>query len=262
ARRLPQRQPRRRPRRAAGRPRLGAGPPRRPAGGPRLAVRPGLAVRRRAPGRRVRHGRRAGRRLRGHGRADRRPRRPALVGGAGHAQVGDHLHAPGGDPPPGRRALDRAGRDRPAGVRGRARPAPAAAGWAAALPPVVAPEPPAPGPRAGAPHDPPTTGQLVEAVREFLEGDVMAATEGRVRFHARVAARALAIVERELAAGDAPARALAGRLARLGVADEAELAAAIRAGDLDDRWDEVVAAVAATVADKLAVANPGYAEHG
>ncbi|MFO7280837.1 MAG: DUF6285 domain-containing protein, partial [Thermoanaerobacterales bacterium] len=132
-------------------------------------------------------------------------------------------------------------------------------GGAAALPPVVAPEPLAPGPRAGAPHDAPTAGQLVEAVREFLEGDVMAATEGRVRFHARVAARALAIVERELAAGDGPARALAERLAALGVADEAELAAAVRSGDLDDRWDEVVAAVAATVADKLAVANPGYA---
>ena len=132
-------------------------------------------------------------------------------------------------------------------------------GGAAALPPVVAPEPLAPGPRAGAPHDAPTAGQLVEAVREFLEGDVMAATEGRVRFHARVAARALAIVERELAAGDRPARALAERLAGLGVADEAELAAAVRSGDLDDRWDEVVAAVAATVADKLAVANPGYA---
>jgi aminoglycoside phosphotransferase (APT) family kinase protein len=111
----------------------------------------------------------------------------------------------------------------------------------------------------GAPHDAPTAGQLLEAVREFLEGDVMGATDGRVRFHARVAGRALAIVERELAAGDAPARAHAERLAALGYGSEAELAAAIRSGALDDRWGEVAAAVRATVADKLAVANPTYA---
>ena len=111
----------------------------------------------------------------------------------------------------------------------------------------------------GAPHDAPTAGQLVEAVREFIEDDVMAATEGRVRFHARVAGRALAIVERELAAGAAPERAHAARLAALGYRTEAELAAAIRSGALDDRWDEVAAAVRTTVADKLAVANPSYA---
>jgi aminoglycoside phosphotransferase (APT) family kinase protein len=129
----------------------------------------------------------------------------------------------------------------------------AASGPAPSVPPA------APGARSGAPHDAPTAGQLVEAVREFLEGDVMGATEGRVRFHARVAARVLATVERELATGDAPARAHAQRLAALGYASDAELAAAVRAGRLDDRWDEVAAAVRATVADKLAVANPAYA---
>lgn len=110
-----------------------------------------------------------------------------------------------------------------------------------------------------APHDAPTAAQLLEAVREFLEGDVMGATEGRVRFHSRVAAKALAIVERELAAGDGPSRAHAARLAALGVESDAELAAGIRSGALDDRWDDVAAAVGATVADKLAVANPTYA---
>jgi hypothetical protein len=96
-------------------------------------------------------------------------------------------------------------------------------------------------------------------VREFLEGDVMAATEGRVRFHARVAARVLATVERELAAGGAPAQAHAARLAGLGYGSDADLAEAIRAGSLDGRWNEVAAAVRASVADKLAVANPTYA---
>ena len=51
------------------------------------------------------------------------------------------------------------------------------------------------------PHDAPSAIELVEAVREFLEGDVTDATDGQVRFHARVAAR-LAIVERELASAD------------------------------------------------------------
>lgn len=110
------------------------------------------------------------------------------------------------------------------------------------------------------PHDAPSAAQLVEAVRELLEGDVLAATSGRVRFHVRVAANVLAIVQRELEQGPALAEAHAARLAALGVASDAELAAAIRSGALDDRWDEVVAAVRATVADKLSVAHPGYGD--
>jgi hypothetical protein len=109
-----------------------------------------------------------------------------------------------------------------------------------------------------APHDAPTAAQLVEAVREFLEADVLGATEGRVQFHTRVAINVLRMVQRELEAGPGPAEAHAERLAALGVADDAELAAAIRSGALDDRYDEVKAAVWATVRDKLAVANPRY----
>ena len=44
----------------------------------------------------------------------------------------------------------------------------------------------------------------------------------------------------------------------LGVADDAELARRIRSGELDDRLDEVKAVVAASVRDKLTVANPRY----
>jgi len=116
-------------------------------------------------------------------------------------------------------------------------------------------------PAGGAPHDMPSALQLLDAVREFLETEVIAASEGRVRFHVRVAANVVGVVARELALGPAQAVAHAARLARLGVADEAELAAAIRSGALDDRLDEVRAAVRATVADKLAVANPRYLEH-
>jgi hypothetical protein len=48
-------------------------------------------------------------------------------------------------------------------------------------------------------QDRPTTQELLEAVRHFLEMDVVAALEGTKRFHARVAANVLAIVGRELA---------------------------------------------------------------
>ncbi|HEX6493248.1 MAG TPA: DUF6285 domain-containing protein [Candidatus Dormibacteraeota bacterium] len=107
-------------------------------------------------------------------------------------------------------------------------------------------------------HDEPSMAALLEAVREFLEDDVLPGTEGRLRFHARVAANVLGIVERELALGEAQDAAHRADLARLGVASEAELAAAIRGGELDARLAEVVAAVRRSVAAKLAVAHPGY----
>ena len=107
-------------------------------------------------------------------------------------------------------------------------------------------------------HGRPTAEELVEAVREFLERDVMAATSGAVQFHTRVAMNALAAVERELRDGPAMAEAHAARLAALGFSSEGELADAIRSGSLDDRYDEVAAAVRATVHDKLTVANPKY----
>lgn len=110
------------------------------------------------------------------------------------------------------------------------------------------------------PHDAPALDELIEAVREFLERDVMPATEGRLRFHARVAANALAIAERELALGPGQAEAHRARLARLGFLDEGALAAAIRSGALDDRYEDVAAAVRDTIRDKLLVANPAYLE--
>jgi GNAT superfamily N-acetyltransferase len=108
------------------------------------------------------------------------------------------------------------------------------------------------------PHDAPSAAALTEAVREFLERDVMSATEGRVRFHARVAINVLGMIERELELGPTQARAHAAALARLGLSSEAELAAAIRAGALDDRLEEVTALVRETVEAKLLVANPRY----
>lgn len=107
-------------------------------------------------------------------------------------------------------------------------------------------------------HDMPSAAALVEAVREFLERDVMANTEGRVQFHTRVAINVLGMVEREIQLGPEQAAMHAAGLAALGVADEAELAAAIRSGALDDRLHEVRAFVTETVRQKLLVANPKY----
>jgi DNA-binding response OmpR family regulator len=113
-------------------------------------------------------------------------------------------------------------------------------------------------------QDRPTAAELVAAVREFLERDVMAATEGRVQFHTRVAVNVLNIVARELDLGPdlepaEVARAVA-LLGHSGNADtlERELATAIRSGVLDDRADEVRAHVRSTVREKLLIANPAY----
>jgi hypothetical protein len=110
----------------------------------------------------------------------------------------------------------------------------------------------------GAPHDAPNAIELLEAVREWIDREVIASTDGRLRFHARVASNVLAMVEREIELGPAQAAAHAARLAQLGVADDAELAVAIRERRFDDRAEELRSLLADAVADKLAVANPTY----
>lgn len=102
-------------------------------------------------------------------------------------------------------------------------------------------------------HYKPTAAELVAAVAEFLETEVRSSDGGALNFHARVAANVLRIVERELLddTADAPRRALSA----LGFQDESALAASIRAGD---SGDEVLPALHALVAHRLAVAHPGY----
>ena len=107
-------------------------------------------------------------------------------------------------------------------------------------------------------HDTPSAEQLVESVREWSERDVLTGTTGRLQFHTRVAVNVLAMVERELRLGQGQAAAHAVRLAQLGCADDAELAARIRDGAFDDRLEEVRELVLADVRDKLAVANPKH----
>jgi hypothetical protein len=108
------------------------------------------------------------------------------------------------------------------------------------------------------PHDAPDAMQLLDAVKEWIDRELIPGTDGRLRFHARVASNVLGMVHRELELGADQAEAHRRRLDRLGVADDAALAAAIRNREFDHRRAELLELLTATVRDKLAVANPGY----
>ena len=131
-------------------------------------------------------------------------------------------------------------------------------------------------------QDRPSVGELLAAVRAFLEDDVVPVLDGRRRFHARVAANVLAIVGRELAAEEATLAAEWRRLAKLlGHAAETlpsqredvrdavrvwttALAERIRRGEADGApfSAAVRAHVRETVREKLRVANPEYLGRG
>jgi hypothetical protein len=100
-------------------------------------------------------------------------------------------------------------------------------------------------------HGRPTLAELVEAVHEFLSTDVLIATDGLLQFHTRVAANVLGIVGRQLATGESQEARYRSGLDALGVSSGHELAAAIRRAEL-------YSFLAATVRDRLAVANPKH----
>lgn len=104
----------------------------------------------------------------------------------------------------------------------------------------------------------PDAAALVEAVRDFLTDDVMTSASGRTRYLARVSANVLAMVERELRDAGSAAHAQNRAWHRLGFATESEVCAAIRAGALDDRLDDVADDVAIVTAQRLAITNPNY----
>jgi hypothetical protein len=124
-------------------------------------------------------------------------------------------------------------------------------------------------------QDRPDAPELAQAVREFIEREILATVEDpRLRFRTLVAANALGILEREVVFGPAHLRAEAESLARLlGRADpipdgpaelrsqvrtrNVELARRIRAGDAPAGTP---GHVMRTVADKLRVASPRYLE--
>lgn len=109
-------------------------------------------------------------------------------------------------------------------------------------------------------YDPPAPGDLVEAVREYLETEVGAHVPDAGRYHFSVALAALRLVERQLAHAPHTEPAHRERLAALGHADDRGLAAAIRAGTQDPNDPELLHTLRAAVRDKLAASNPRYLE--
>ncbi len=104
----------------------------------------------------------------------------------------------------------------------------------------------------------PSSRHLLDAVRGYLERDVMAATDGRIAFHARVAQNVLAIVEREIALRPQLEEAQRNASKLLGYEGEAALATAIRHGHLDARQQDVLTALRSVVDVRVAIANPKH----
>jgi hypothetical protein len=97
-------------------------------------------------------------------------------------------------------------------------------------------------------QDRPTPGELVEAVREFLEQEILPGLDDhRLRFRTLVAMNALGIAVRELASGEAGP----------GEADLRALAQQIRAGEVPDG---TLTLLKAQVAARLRIASPRYLE--
>ena len=118
------------------------------------------------------------------------------------------------------------------------------------------------------PDDRPTASELLDAVTEFLEGELLPALDGRLAFHTRVSVNALRIARREMELGpalDATRRAGLPRLLDVPVDSaplrelEVELARRVRAGALDDRRPELIDYLRATLRIQLDIAHPGYA---
>ena len=125
-------------------------------------------------------------------------------------------------------------------------------------------------------QDRPTAGELVEAVREFLEAEILPdLRDPRTRFRTLVAINALGILEREMTQEEALLRAELARLAGLLPGEDPtspgslgelksrvtglnrSLARGIRDGEIPKGALE---ALKQTVAEKLEVASPRYLE--
>ncbi|WP_134323670.1 DUF6285 domain-containing protein [Cumulibacter soli] len=103
----------------------------------------------------------------------------------------------------------------------------------------------------------PTATELLAAVREFLQNDVMPATDGHLSFHARVAANVLQTVERELSSAKDDEWATE-RISTLGVNSEAELAEKVRAAASLDELNGVLGVLDELTSARLEASNPKY----
>lgn len=127
-------------------------------------------------------------------------------------------------------------------------------------------------------QDRPDAYELLDALAEFLAGDVAEWAPREKRFQVLVAANLCAIVGRELRAGPEPLRDDLALMCELLGADppspelseaelrgavraaEVELAGRLRAGELDERLDVVASRLTEHVRRKLEIARPEYAD--
>ena len=98
---------------------------------------------------------------------------------------------------------------------------------------------------APAPAGEPTNGEMVQAVRDWIEGSIKPASQGHAKFEAVVAMNALGIVLRDLEAGTR--------------AEDRDLAAALLSGERTLAEPGLLAKLRRDVLDKCAVDSPKYA---
>ena len=98
---------------------------------------------------------------------------------------------------------------------------------------------------ASAPTGEPTNGEMVQAVRDWIEGSIKPASQGHAKFEAVVAMNALGIVLRDLEAGTR--------------AEDRDLAAALLRGERTLAEPGLLAKLRRDVLDKCAVDSPKYA---
>ena len=116
-------------------------------------------------------------------------------------------------------------------------------------------------------QDRPTAAELLSAIADMLRDEaipVLDKADPRLGFQMRVAVNSLAILEREARLGPAACRNEQDRLVKLlardGSLDDVnrELARQLRAGERDERDAALMAHLDATIADKIAIANPKW----
>ncbi len=95
-------------------------------------------------------------------------------------------------------------------------------------------------------QDRPDAHELLEALEDYLRGELLDAVPAEHRFGVRVAANVCAILARETAA-------LAPDRAR-----QSALAAEIRGGEWDERLLELAAQLREEVGARLAISHPGW----
>jgi uncharacterized protein DUF6285 len=116
-------------------------------------------------------------------------------------------------------------------------------------------------------QDRPSASELLDSVAEYLFSELRPEVPREQRFKVLVATNVCAVVAREIRAGDEPDRRdlelfneLLGQEVDDVRAAAVELSRRLRAGDLDDRIDELAPRLEEHVRRKLEIARPGYDE--